>query len=80
MKTSPLLVNGMLLLVAFLWGVGFAPQRLGMESMDAMAFNALSRKNKLKYTQEEEKVGSLTYKAAYLPLKLSILKGNEMAS
>jgi len=43
------------------------------KSMDAMAFNALSRMNKLKYTQEEEKVGSLTYKAAYLPLKLSIL-------
>ena len=40
MSPSPLLVNSMLLLVAFLWGVGFAPQRLGMESMDAMAFNA----------------------------------------
>jgi drug/metabolite transporter (DMT)-like permease len=40
MKTSPLLVNGMLVLVAFLWGAGFAPQRLGMESLDAMAFNA----------------------------------------
>jgi drug/metabolite transporter (DMT)-like permease len=40
MKSSPLLVNGMLLLVAFLWGAGFAPQRLGMESLDAMAFNA----------------------------------------
>lgn len=40
MKSSPLLVNGMLLLVAFLWGVGFVPQRLGMETLDAMAFNA----------------------------------------
>jgi two-component system nitrogen regulation sensor histidine kinase NtrY len=50
------------------------------KSMDAMAFNALSRMNKLKYTQEEEKVGSLTYKAAYLPLKLSTLKGNEIAT
>ena len=40
MKMTPLLVNGMLLLVAFLWGVGFAPQRLGMDSLDAMAFNA----------------------------------------
>lgn len=40
MKTSPLLVNGMLLLVAFLWGIGFAPQRLGMDYLDAMAFNA----------------------------------------
>lgn len=40
MKTSPLLVNGILVLVAFLWGAGFAPQRLGMESLDAMAFNA----------------------------------------
>ena len=40
MKTSPFLVNGMLVLVAFLWGAGFAPQRLGMESLDAMAFNA----------------------------------------
>ena len=48
------------------------------KSMDAMAFSALSRMKKLKYTQEEEKVGSLTYKAAYLPLKLSILKGNDV--
>ena len=40
MKTSPLLVNGILVLVAFLWGAGFAPQRLGMETLDAMAFNA----------------------------------------
>ncbi len=40
MKASPLLVNGMLVLVAFLWGIGFAPQRLGMETLDAMAFNA----------------------------------------
>jgi nitrogen fixation/metabolism regulation signal transduction histidine kinase len=47
-------------------------------SMDAMAFNALSRMNKLKYTQEEEKVGSLTYKAAYLPLTLTMVKGNEI--
>ena len=47
------------------------------KSMDAMAFSALSRMKKLKYTQEEEKVGSLTYKAAYLPLKLSILKFSE---
>lgn len=40
MTYSPLMVNGILLLVAFLWGLGFAPQRLGMEYMDAMAFNA----------------------------------------
>lgn len=40
MKTSPLFVNGILVLVAFLWGAGFAPQRLAMESLDAMAFNA----------------------------------------
>jgi len=40
MKPSPLAVNSLLLLVAFLWGIGFAPQRLGMETLEAMAFNA----------------------------------------
>lgn len=40
MNTSPLVVNSLLVLVAFLWGVGFAPQRLGMETFEAMAFNA----------------------------------------
>jgi two-component system nitrogen regulation sensor histidine kinase NtrY len=49
-------------------------------SMDAMAFNALARMNKPKYTQEEETVGSLTYKAAYLPLTLTMVKGNEIAT
>jgi drug/metabolite transporter (DMT)-like permease len=40
MKFSPLVVNSLLVLVAFLWGIGFAPQRLGMETLEAMAFNA----------------------------------------
>lgn len=40
MNSSPLVVNSILVLVAFLWGVGFAPQRLGMETFEAMAFNA----------------------------------------
>lgn len=48
------------------------------KSMDAMAFNALSRMKKLKFTQEEEKVGSLNYKAAYLPLTLNIVNGNDI--
>jgi drug/metabolite transporter (DMT)-like permease len=40
MKSSPFVVNSLLVLVAFLWGIGFAPQRLGMETFEAMAFNA----------------------------------------
>jgi len=50
------------------------------KSMDAMAFNALSRMKKLKYTQEEEQVGSLIYKAAYLPLKLTTVNGNAVST
>jgi len=40
MKSSPLLLNGALLLVALLWGFGFIPQRLGLETLEPMAFNA----------------------------------------
>lgn len=40
MNSSQLVVNSLLVLVAFLWGIGFAPQRLGMETFEAMAFNA----------------------------------------
>lgn len=40
MKSTTLMVNSILLLVAFLWGVGFAPQRLGMETLEPIAFNA----------------------------------------
>jgi len=46
-------------------------------SMDAVAFYALAKLSKDKYTQESEKVGSLSYKAAYLPLKLKTNKGEE---
>ncbi len=34
------LINGTLLLIAFIWGFGFVPQRLGMEYLDPNAFNA----------------------------------------
>ena len=47
------------------------------KSMDAIAFYQLSRTEKKKYTQEEEKVGSLFYKAAYLPLKVTSDRGTE---
>ena len=46
-------------------------------SMDALAFSALSKSNRELYTQEEEKVGSLSYKAAYLPLRLTTERGDE---
>ena len=46
-------------------------------SMDALAFNALSNPTQELYTQEAEKVGSLSYKAAYLPLKLNTPKGEK---
>lgn len=38
---SPLKVNLSLLLVAFIWGIGFVPQRLGLEHVGPSAFNAL---------------------------------------
>ncbi|MEM6966073.1 MAG: HAMP domain-containing sensor histidine kinase [Bacteroidota bacterium] len=41
-------------------------------SMDAIAYYALSKKGDEKFTQEEEKVGLLEYKSAYLPLKVTI--------
>ncbi|HHH49579.1 MAG TPA: HAMP domain-containing histidine kinase, partial [Saprospiraceae bacterium] len=40
------------------------------KSMDPVAFFALSKLREEKYTQDEEQVGNLTYKAAYLTLKL----------
>ncbi len=40
MMSSPYVVNAVLLLVALLWGVGFAPQRLAMDTLEPMAFNA----------------------------------------
>ncbi len=38
---SKLQINLCLLLIAFIWGVGFVPQRLGMETLGPSAFNAL---------------------------------------
>ncbi len=52
-------------------------QGIVSKSMDAVAFYQLSRTEKKKYTQEEEKVGSLFYKAAYLPLRITSTKGTE---
>jgi len=40
MKSSPLLLNSALLIVALLWGFGFIPQKLGLETLEPMAFNA----------------------------------------
>jgi len=40
MKPSPLMINSTLLLVALIWGLGFIPQRLGLETLGPMAFNA----------------------------------------
>ena len=40
MKPSPFLINSMLVFVAFIWGFGFVPQRLGLETFEPMAFNA----------------------------------------
>lgn len=39
-------------------------------SMDAIAFNEIAKKNSKSYTQKNEQVGSLTYKAAYFPLNV----------
>jgi len=39
MKPTPFLNVSILLLVAFLWGAGFVPQRLGLETFEPMAFN-----------------------------------------
>ena len=39
-------------------------------SMDAIAYNEIARKNSPSFTQNNEQVGSLTYKAAYFPLKV----------
>ncbi|NNC98993.1 MAG: DMT family transporter [Gammaproteobacteria bacterium] len=38
---KPLVTNLTLLLIAFIWGVGFVPQRIGMDFMGPAAFNAL---------------------------------------
>jgi len=38
---NPIFVNLLLLLIAFIWGLGFVPQRLGMEYVGPGAFNAL---------------------------------------
>jgi len=40
MKPSPLVINLTLVLVALIWGLGFIPQRLGLETLGPMAFNA----------------------------------------
>ena len=39
MKPSSLVINSTLLLVALLWGFGFVPQRMGLETLGPMAFN-----------------------------------------
>jgi len=39
MKPSPLVINLTLVLVALIWGLGFVPQRLGLETLGPMAFN-----------------------------------------
>lgn len=41
MSKNPLTINLILLLVAFIWGFGFVPQRLGMDYFDPSFFNAL---------------------------------------
>ncbi|MGK0438133.1 MAG: drug/metabolite transporter (DMT)-like permease, partial [Paracoccaceae bacterium] len=38
---KPILVNLVLLFIAVIWGVGFVPQKLGMEYLGPAAFNAL---------------------------------------
>ena len=38
---NQLTINLVLLFIAMIWGFGFVPQRLGMEYVDPMAFNAL---------------------------------------
>jgi drug/metabolite transporter (DMT)-like permease len=40
MKPSPLVINSTLVFVALIWGLGFIPQRLGLETLGPMAFNA----------------------------------------
>lgn len=40
MKSSSIVVNLTLLLVALIWGVGFVPQRVGLETFNPIAFNA----------------------------------------
>jgi len=39
MKPSSLVINSTLLLVALIWGLGFVPQREGLETLGPMAFN-----------------------------------------
>ena len=39
MKPSSFIINSTLLLVALIWGAGFVPQRLGLETLEPMAFN-----------------------------------------
>ena len=40
MTPSSFVINSTLVLVAFVWGAGFVPQRLGLETFEPMAFNA----------------------------------------
>jgi len=40
MKPSNFVINSTLVLVALIWGAGFIPQRLGLETLEPMAFNA----------------------------------------
>jgi drug/metabolite transporter (DMT)-like permease len=40
MKPTPFVTNSTLVLVALIWGAGFVPQRLGLETLEPMAFNA----------------------------------------
>lgn len=40
MKPSLLVINLTLVLVALIWGLGFVPQRMGLETLGPMAFNA----------------------------------------
>lgn len=41
MAKKPVIINLVLLLVAFIWGFGFVPQRLAMDYFDPSFFNAL---------------------------------------
>ena len=45
-------------------------------SMDAIAFNEIAKKNAQAYTQNNEQVGNLTYKAAYFPMKVGTAKNS----
>ena len=40
MKSKKMIGNGLLLLTAFIWGTAFVVQRVGMESIEPITFNA----------------------------------------